>query len=566
LPALSIVAVVLLLLILISVSTYRNINREKIMALDSLHRQGLSILRSLEASARAWGMLPMWQEDSIGNLIQETGKNEDIEYIYLIDDQNSVAHHSDPSKEGRPAPWKPQLNKESNRIVTRIRKLPEGFQIYELAKRFSPLNSPSKMHQAGGMKGHGHIIRPHFHRGEIVILGLKMTAYDEARQADLHHAFVMAAILLVLGTAALFFIFVIQNYYLVDRTLKQTKDYARQVLASMANGLVSIDIKGRIVSYNSLALDLLELDESEAQNMDFKNVIDFHDSAIQQILENCIPVIEQEINYKQNSGKIIPLALSATPIKSKEGVCEGAVIVLRDLSEIKQLEEKVRRSEKLAAIGELAAGVAHEIRNPLSSIRGFAQFLRYALRDRPQDQQYAETMVAEVDRINNVVTDLLTFARPMEAEFAPADVPQLIEHSVRLVEADAKSHGVQIQMFISDLSKVKLDANQMTQALLNLMLNSLQAVKEGGSIEVGAELNTQDSRLHLWVEDDGPGITADRIEKIFEPFFTTREKGTGLGLSIVHKIIENHNGEIRVESPPGGKNCGSRFTIIIPLN
>jgi len=568
LPALSIVAVVLLFLVIISISTYRNLDREKAMALSSLNRQGISILRSLEASARAWGMLPMWQEDSIGNLIQETGKNEDIQYIYLVDSQGNIVHHSDPSKEGEPASWKPILNKEAEQIVTRIHELSNGAQVYEFAKIFSPLTSPSKMHQTGSMKGHGHIVKPHFHRGETIILGLRMTAYDEARQADLQHAFVMAAILLVLGTAAIFFIFVIQNYYLVDRTLKQTKDYARQVLANMANGLVSIDTKGRIVSYNSLALDLLDLNESEAQNRDFNEVLDFHNSAIQQTLENCVAVIEREINYKQKFGKTIPIALSATPIKSAEGVCEGAVIVLRDLSEIKQLEEKVRRSEKLAAIGELAAGVAHEIRNPLSSIRGFAQFLRHALKDKPQHQQYAETMVVEVDRINNVVTDLLTFARPMEADLKPTDVAELIEHAVRLVEADAKSHALEIRVIIAELPEVKLDANQMTQALLNLLLNSLQAVKQGGHIEIGAELKARNSSLHLWIEDDGAGIATkkDHIEKIFEPFFTTREKGTGLGLSIVHKIVENHNGEIRVQSPPGGKNNGSRFTIIIPLN
>jgi len=334
----------------------------------------------------------------------------------------------------------------------------------------------------------------------------------------------------------------------------------------MANGLVSIDIKGRIVSYNTLAIDLLGLQESEAQNRDFNDVIDIRKIAIQQTLENCVPVIEREIFYKQKSGKTIPMALSATPIKNEEDKCEGAVIVLRDLSEIKQLEEKVRRSEKLAAIGELAAGVAHEIRNPLSSIRGFAQFLRHALKDKPQDQQYAETMVSEVDRINNVVTDLLTFARPMEADLKPADVTGLIEHAVRLVEADAKSHALEINVNIAGIPEVELDANQMTQALLNLLLNSLQAVNPGGYIEVGAELEARNSGLQLWVEDDGPGIAKNQIEKIFEPFFTTRETGTGLGLSIVHKIVENHNGVIRVQSPPGGKKHGSRFTIIIPLN
>jgi two-component system sensor histidine kinase HydH len=563
LPALSIVAVVLLFLVIISISTYRNLDREKDMALTSLNRQGISILRSLEASARAWGMLPMWQEDSIANLIQETGKNEDIQYIYLIDSQGNVVHHSDPAIEGGPPSWNPQMNKEVDQIITRIRDSSNGAQVYEFAKIFSPITQPSGMHQAGGMKGHGHLVKPHFHRGETIILGLRMIAYEQARKADLLHAFIMAAILLILGTAAIFFIFVIQNYYLVDRTLKQTKDYARQVLASMANGLISIDIKGRIISYNSLALDLLDLEEAEAQNKDFPDVIDIHDSAIQQTLQHCVPVIEREIKYEQKSGKTIPMALSATPIKNEDNECEGAVIVLRDLSEIKQLEEKVRRSEKLAAIGKLAAGVAHEIRNPLSSIRGFAQFLKHALKDMPRDRQYAETMVSEVDRINKVVTDLLTFARPMEADLKPTNVTELIEHAVRLVEADAKFQALDIRMNIPVLPEFKMDVNQMTQALLNLLLNSLQSVKQGGYIEVGAELNSH-SGLQLWIEDDGPGIAEDKIQRIFEPFFTTRETGSGLGLSIVHKIVENHNGEIRVQSPPSGKKYGSRFTIIIP--
>jgi two-component system sensor histidine kinase HydH len=241
------------------------------------------------------------------------------------------------------------------------------------------------------------------------------------------------------------------------------------------------------------------------------------------------------------------------------------VIVLRDLSEIKLLQEKVKRSEKLAAIGELAAGVAHEIRNPLSSIRGFAQFLRHSLKDKPQEKEYAETMVTEVDRINRVVTDLLTFARPMTVEISPTDITELIEHSVRLVEADALSRDVNIRMNISDLSKLPLDANQITQALLNLLLNALQALPPKGNIEIGAELDASDSRLHLWVKDDGPGIPNNLIEKIFDPFYTTHEKGTGLGLAIVHKIAENHNGEIRVNSPPKGMARGCCFSIFIPI-
>jgi two-component system sensor histidine kinase HydH len=395
---------------------------------------------------------------------------------------------------------------------------------------------------------------------------MKMTAYEQARHADIQHAFIMAAIILILGSGSLFFIFVIQNYYLVDRTLRETKDYTRQIIANMANGLLSIDTEGKIASYNQPALDFLGLTESEVKGMDLGSIFDFELYGIRDTIANCVSVLDREILHKNKKGEVIPLALSATPIRSEAGTCQGAVVVLRDLSEIKKLEEKVRRSEKLAAIGELAAGVAHEIRNPLSSIRGFAQFLKQSLKDKPQEKEYAETMVAEVDRINRVVTDLLTFARPMKVEISPTDITELIEHSVRLVEADALSRNVNIRMNISDLSRLPLDGNQITQALLNLLLNALEALPPQGNIEIGGELDTSDSRLHLWVKDNGPGIPSSKMEKIFEPFYTTHEKGTGLGLAIVHKIVENHDGEITVTSPPAGTPQGCCFSIMIPVD
>jgi len=566
LPAITIIAVVLLLLLLIGISTYRNLDHAKKTALKFTHRQGLTILRALEAGARAGMMMPMWGEDSIGSLIQETGKSEDIAYVYLIDSQGTVVHHSTPSLEGMHSDWLPRLDSPDN-VQTRIKRSPDGIPIYDLAKRFAPLPSLVTPATPGGATRHHKIMLAHQHSDDIIVLGLEMTAFEEARRADIHHAVIMAAIVLALGSGVIFFIFVIQNYYLVDKTLKQTQDYTRQVVANMANGLLSINIKGKIVSYNQLALELLGLQEDEMQEINLKNLIDFEATGIHNTLTQCESVLDREIEYQRESGAIMPIALSVTPILEKADICIGAVIVLRDLSEIKQLEEKVRRSQKLAAIGELSAGVAHEIRNPLSSIRGFAQYLRHALADRPQEQEYAEIMVNEVDRINSVVNDLLTFARPMEPEPTPTDMMELIKHAVRLVQADAKSHDVSIRKNISpDLRKISLDTKQMTQVLLNLLLNSLQEVAERGSIEVGAELDASGTRLHLWVEDDGPGIPADTRQKIFDPFFTTREKGTGLGLAIVHKIVENHSGEIRIDSPLPGKSQGSRFTITIPVS
>lgn len=564
LPAISILAVVFLLLILISISTLRNLDRQEQTILQFVHQQGLAIIHAVEAGARAGMMMPMWQEDSIEGLIRETGKNEDIAYIYLIDSQGAVIHHSNPPLTGMSFDWRPVLN-DKNQIQGLIRALPDGTQVYDLAKNFSPAQSPIMTQNQERMTNPYLYMTPHQHSDATIVLGLKMTIFETARQSDFQHAVIMAAIVVVLGSGVLFFIFIIQNYYLVDKTLKLARDYTRHVVANMANGLLSIDPQGRILSYNLPALELLDLKESEVKEMDLKSIIDFKTTGINDTLRQCQPVLEREFFYGNKSGTLRPMTLSVTPILNEDKTCTGAVIVLRDLREIKRLEAKVRHSEKLAAIGKLAAGVAHEIRNPLSSIRGFARFLSLSLKDRPQDQEYADIMVKEVDRINAVVNDLLTFSRPLDPELTATDVRDLVEHTIRLVEADARTRDVAIHMNISPgLNHFHLDANQITQALLNLILNALQEVESGGKIEVGAKTEESGTLLNLWVEDDGPGIPHDILEKIFDPFFTTRKKGTGLGLAIVHKIVENHSGDIRFDSPLPGKDRGCRFVIAIP--
>jgi len=295
-------------------------------------------------------------------------------------------------------------------------------------------------------------------------------------------------------------------------------------------------------------------------------VFDFDTTGIYEVVDYCHTIPDKEIQYRKNDLETVPLSISVSPIRGEDGICRGAVLILRDLRKIKQLEEKVRRTEKLAAVGQLAAGLAHEIRNPLSSIRGFAQFFRHALKGRPKEQEYAEVMITELDRINRVVTDLLSFANPKAVELEPTDAEELIEHVVRLIEPDIRSKNVEIRRHVApDMGELPLDAYQLTQAFLNLVLNSLKFVEKGGLIDVKAFLSEDGSRFVIQVADDGPGIPPENKVKIFDPFFTTRETGTGLGLAIVHKIVENHQGEIDVESPLSGKTGGCRFAIRIPV-
>ncbi|MGD8212760.1 MAG: ATP-binding protein, partial [Desulfobacterales bacterium] len=447
--------------------------------------------------------------------------------------------------------------------ANRISSLPDGSHVYEIAKKFSPqpLSTETPHHRKMGLN--------HTHRDDLIVLGLKMTAFEEARRSDILHALIMASILVVLGTGGLFFIFVIQNYYLIDRTLEQTQDFTRQIVTSMANGLLSIDREAKVTTYNPSAIQLLDLGTNKLEETNFRTIIDFQDTGINETLESCRTVMDVEITHRRRNGERIPLSISATPILGDDDVCSGAVIVLRDLREIKQLENKVKRAEKMAAIGELAAGVAHEIRNPLSSIRGFSKYLQHFLKNNPQEQEYTKTMISEVDRVNSVVTNLLTFARPMDVVRTVTNVEELIKKAVSLTKQDATSKNVGITVAVPVAVQTPgndflLDENQMLQVLLNLLLNAIQAVGSHGQIEIGCSIDTENDKLEIWIEDDGIGVPGEKMSKIFEPFFTTREKGTGLGLSIVHKIVENHGGEIMLQSPPLSKNRGCRFTIIIP--
>ena len=563
-PALSILAIVVILLVLISISTYRNLDRQKNVTMQYIHRQGLAILDAVEAGSRAGMAVHKWREDSIERLIKEVGSNKDIAYIYLLGRNGEIHHHSDPGMSGRRAPV-PELDND-HQIYSRVRRHENGQDVYELARKFTPQHTSVTGPEIRGMMHKYKNPDTHSHLEDIIVMGLKMGYFQEARDADIQHAMMMGGIVIALGSAAFFFIFIIQNYYLVEKTLKQTQDYTSQVIASMATGIISVDRNVNVTAYNDMALRLLGVDNSNIRNIRLNKILDFDLIGINRTLSECTTVLDKEISYIAD-GKMspIPLAFNVTPITTDNGGCDGAVIQIRDLSEIKRLEELVRRSEKLAAIGKLAAGVAHEIRNPLSSIRGFTQFLGRGFSPDSPEKKYSDIMIKEVDRINRVVTDLIGFAKPLEPDKKLTDIEQLVRHTVHLVENDVLSREIDVgYTFGKEMSPVYLDEGQITQALLNLLLNAIQAVEDGGHIRIDVDMNSDKTMLLISVEDDGQGIAKEVRTKVFDPFYTTHEDGTGLGLPIVHKIVENHGGLIHIDSPPKGKPRGCIFTVELP--
>ncbi len=242
---------------------------------------------------------------------------------------------------------------------------------------------------------------------------------------------------------------------------------------------------------------------------------------------------------------------------------------LQDFAEgqVRELEEEMRRKEKMAAIGNLAAGVAHEIRNPLSSIKGYATYFGERFPEGSEDRQAAYVMVREVERLNRVITDLIGLSRPTDVRAVAADIEPVLEHIVKLLRQDAEKNAINlsIQKPKKPLPKVLLDVDRFGQALLNVCLNAIEAMPEGGELDL--TVYVKGKKMYLEVRDSGLGIEQKHLTHIFDPYFTTKGQGTGLGLATVHKIIEAHAGEISIVSKHHAEHeqSGTTCLIILPL-
>lgn len=227
---------------------------------------------------------------------------------------------------------------------------------------------------------------------------------------------------------------------------------------------------------------------------------------------------------------------------------------------ILEIEEQLRRADRLSALGELSAGMAHEIRNPLGSIRGTAEILQDGIDPSDKRYEFTRILIKEVDRLNRVVEDFLRFARPAPVERGRFDVNEALREVLTLTRQPALKNGVRMELAAGMLPPLPGDREQLKQAFLNMVLNALQAMPGGGALTISTDL--VDDQLRIRFADTGQGIPAENLERIFNPFFTTRQEGTGLGLAITHRIIQGHGGRIEAQSQLGK---GTTFTVILPV-
>ncbi len=567
---------------------------------DKLTAKGTFLIRAFEAGTRTGMMTMKWRAARVQNLLTETAFQPEVKYLMITTRDGKILAHSDPEKIGTVYGQMPEVNFLDDGTTVFHREISPGnggrafevFKVFTPAKRFHrpgpgermgrrksevtvqafclgrPPQPQTNAAPASSKKVHdshhlpeGDWFSAHFSGDsepcrnpgpQVIFAGLDMAGAVNGKRAYINHIIINGAVLFLMASVGIVGLFMLQGYRSTRSSLSRVTAFSNRLVETMPAGLIAVDLNLEITSWNREAMVILG--------------------------ENCRPVlpvalvemaaamgdkrqkISRELVFPALSGGSLVLDVVGSPIRDDGQETSGYLFLFRDLTELAALKQEVERSRRLAAVGKLAAGVAHEIRNPLSSIKGFATYFRERYKGVAEDRETADIMIHEVERLNRAITQLLEFARPVPVVARPVDVKTLVAHSLKLVENDLNARGIGVEKTIpADQEPVITDPDRLNQILLNLYLNAIQAMDNGGTL--GVKAVTLKKVLSVEVSDTGSGIAPADMEKIFDPYYTTRARGTGLGLAMVHRNLEAMGADIRVESIEGQ---GTTFFIKIP--
>lgn len=327
------------------------------------------------------------------------------------------------------------------------------------------------------------------------------------------------------------------------------------IVRSLTSGLLTVDADGRLLGSNPTARELLGI-EGELAGRHIEEVV----PGVNAHLEDSGGVGNRfELELRRADGRSLHLGLNCAPLLDNDGRFLGHVVHFQDVTELHELARRARRNERLVAVGSLAASVAHEVRNPLAAISGSAELLTGAVDD-ADDRKLLDVITRESNRLEKTVSDLLAFTRPQAPEPVALDVTQAIRENVDAFRADPANTQVEVSFTANDKVVADVDPSQFSQVLWNLLRNAAEAMSLRGRIEI--RLAREDDRLALSIRDEGPGIPEQDIDRVLEPFYSTKDKGSGFGLALVQRIVQDHEGEVDVQSRPGH---GATFIVRLPL-
>lgn len=330
------------------------------------------------------------------------------------------------------------------------------------------------------------------------------------------------------------------------------ESYNEYILQSVPSGVISLDRELRITKVNSAAERILRIKAYDVINRSYSDIFG---EPVKGLLEAKTFVERKEFMYTLNTGKKIHIGISLTPLIDARNETIGQLMVFTDLSELKALESQAELRDRLSSLGEMAAGMAHELRNPMGVIAGYTKLL-----SKKTDSSLINVIDAisrEIDVMDRVITDFLSFARPTELKIAMVNLKDVIANCVSNILSVRED--IKVYLNIDNIPQIYGDEILLRQAFINLIQNAVEAMPYGGVLRIGFSVNS--GHVEITVADSGHGIPQEIKDKVFLPFYTTKDKGTGLGLAIVHKTIVSHRGSVLLDSSENG----TAFRVILPL-
>lgn len=364
---------------------------------------------------------------------------------------------------------------------------------------------------------------------------------------------------------------IIENSRLYEALLNEKK-FSEDILNSSISGLLTTDVHGRITSLNPAAQNILGIDKGAALQHPVSDIFSSMpemDAMLQNTLRHRENIMGRECLLKKDPQRSTILSISSSPILEDAGNLIGVLFLIQDITSERERDDYLQRVNRLISLGELAAGVAHEIRNPLTGIGVVLDILKDRKRLLKADKDLLAEATLEIERLEKLISDLLDFARPKAFNFELSDINEIVRSITFLIGEQCNNQGVRlVTRYGGKLPKIRMDAEKIRQGLLNMMINAIQAMPRGGELSIetgtgGAGGSDENHSVTIVIRDSGTGIPEAVKGRIFDPFFTTHHEGTGLGLSITHSIIKEHGGTIRFDSEKGE---GSRFVVTLPMD
>lgn len=356
--------------------------------------------------------------------------------------------------------------------------------------------------------------------------------------------------------------------------LKRMRLDTDNIMKNMAGGLITVDYEGKIVYFNRAAARILRYREDEVTGENCREVFGERmpdlGNMIMETLEQGVVHSRREIALKSGPKKLKPIGLTTALVQDGQGRRGGVIVNFQDLTEVKRMEQMMRRADRLAAVGEMSAGIAHEIRNPLASISGAVEVLKESLNLSGENEKLMTLIVRESERLNKIIKGFLGFSRLKLPAATRISLNNVVDEVLSLIENHPSKHErihISNEIGAQPIS-IRFDEDQLKQLLINLMVNGLEAMPEGGELRIGVYSNNGsgfrgrgEDDVRIFISDTGIGIAEENRDRIFEPFVSTKKSGTGLGLSIVQRILEYNRGRIEIES---NGDTGVTFLVSLP--